>query len=42
MNIGKAGMQRGNAEMHFQSGQSVSCEQGLRDDAGFALPVLMS
>ena len=39
MNIGKAGVQRGNAEMHFQS---VSREQGLRYDAGFALPVPMS
>ena len=35
-------VQRGNAEMYRQSGQVISREQGLRYDAGFAVPVLMS
>ena len=32
--------QRGNAEMHLWSGLIISREQGLRYDAGFAVPVL--
>ena len=35
-------VQRGNAEMHGRSGLVISREQGLRYDARFALPVLMS
>ena len=37
-------VQRGNAEMHHGhwSGLVISREQGLRYDAGFAVPVLMS
>ena len=35
-------VQRGNAEMYRRSGLVISREQGLRYDAGFALPVLMS
>ena len=35
-------VQRGNAEMYRQSGLVISHEQGLRYDAGFAVPVLMS
>ena len=34
-------VQRGNAEMYIRSGLIISREQGLRCDAGFALPVLM-
>ena len=30
------------AEMYHQSGLVISREQGLRYDAGFAVPVLMS
>ena len=33
---------RGNAEMYRRSGLVISREQGLRYDAGFAVPVLMS
>ena len=33
--------QRGNAEMYHRSGLIVSREQGLRCNAGFAVPVLM-
>ena len=35
-------VQRGNAEMYRRSGLVMSREQGLRYDAGFAVPVLMS
>ena len=35
-------LQRGNAEMYRRSGRVISREQGLRYDAGFAVPVLMS
>ena len=37
-------VQRGNAEMYVdrRSGLIISREQGLRYDAGFAVPVLMS
>ena len=35
-------VQRGNAEMYHRSGLVISREQGLRYDAGFAVPVLMS
>ena len=35
-------VQRGNAEMYRRSGLIISREQGLRYDAGFAVPVLMS
>ena len=35
-------VQRGNAEMYRRSGLIVSREPGLRYDAGFAVPVLMS
>ena len=35
-------VQRGNAEMYRRSGLIISREQGLRYDAGFAEPVLMS
>ena len=35
-------VQRGNAEMYRRSGLVISREQGLRYDAGFAVPVLMS
>ena len=35
-------VQRGNAEMYRQSGLIISREQGLRYDAGFAVPLLMS
>ena len=35
-------VQRGNAEMYRRSGLVISREQGLRYDAGFAAPVLMS
>ena len=34
-------VQRGNAEMYRRSGLVISREQGLRCDAGFAVPVLM-
>ena len=34
-------VQRGNAEMYRRSGLDISREQGLRYDAGFAVPVLM-
>ena len=33
---------RGNAVMHRRSALIISCEQGLRYDAGFAVPVQMS
>ena len=35
-------VQRGNADMYRRSGLVISREQGLRYDAGFAVPVLMS
>ena len=35
-------VQRGNAEMYRRRGLVISREQGLRYDAGFAVPVLMS
>ena len=35
-------VQRGNAEMYRRSGLIISREQGLRFDADFAVPVLMS
>ena len=35
-------VQRGNAEMYHRSGLVISREQGLRYDAGLAVPVLMS
>ena len=35
-------VQRGNAEMYRRSGLVISREQGLRSDAGFAVPLLMS
>ena len=35
-------VQRGNAEMYRRSGLIISREQGLRYDAGFAVPALMS
>ena len=35
-------VQRGNANMYRRSGLIISQEQGLRYDAGFAVPVLMS
>ena len=35
-------VQRGDAEMYRRSGLVISREQGLRYDAGFAVPVLMS
>ena len=35
-------VRRGNAEMYRQSGLVISREMGLRYDAGFAVPVLMS
>ena len=35
-------VQRGNAEMYRRGGLVISREQGLRYDAGFAVPVLMS
>ena len=35
-------VQRGDAEMHRRSGLVSSLGQGLRDDVGFAAPVLMS
>ena len=35
-------VQRGNAEMYRRSGLVISREQGLRYDAGFAMPVLIS
>ena len=35
-------VQRRNAEMYRQSGLVISREQGLRYDAGFTVPVLMS
>ena len=35
-------VQRGNAEMYRRSGLVISREQGLRYDAGFAVPVLTS
>ena len=35
-------VQRGNAERYRRSGLVISREQGLRYDAGFAVPVLMS
>ena len=35
-------VQRGNPEMYRRSGLIISQEQGLRYDAGFAVPVLMS
>ena len=35
-------VQRGKAEMYRRSGLIISREQGLRYDAGFAVPVLMS
>ena len=35
-------VQRGTAEMYRRSGLVISREQGLRYDAGFAVPVLMS
>ena len=35
-------VQRGNAEIFRRSGLVISREQGLRYDAGFAVPVLMS
>ena len=35
-------VQRGNAEMSHRSGLAISHEQGLRNDAGFAVPVLIS
>ena len=35
-------VQRGNAEMYRQSGMISSRDQGLRCDAGFAVPVMMS
>ena len=33
---------RGNSEMYRRSGLVISCERGLRYDAGVAVPVLMS
>ena len=35
-------VQRGNAEMYRRRGLVISRQQGLRYDAGFAVPVLMS
>ena len=35
-------VQRGKGEMYRRSGLVISREQGLRYDAGFAVPVLMS
>ena len=35
-------VQRGNAEMYRRKGLIISCEQGLRCDADFAVPVLVS
>ena len=35
-------VQRENAEMYCRSGLVISREQGLRYDAGFPVPVLMS
>ena len=35
-------VQRGNAEIYRRSGLVISREHGLRYDAGFAVPVLMS
>ena len=35
-------VQRGNAEMYRRSGLIISREHGLRYDAGFAVPMLMS
>ena len=35
-------VQWGNAEMYRRSGQVISRDQGLRYDAGLAVPVLMS
>ena len=35
-------VQRAKAEMYRRSGLVISREQGLRYDAGFAVPVLMS
>ena len=35
-------VQRGNSEMYRRSGLVISREQGLRYDAGFAVPLLMS
>ena len=35
-------VQRRNAEMYRRSGLVISREHGLRYDAGFAVPVLMS
>ena len=35
-------VQRGNADMYRRSGLVISREPGLRYDAGFAVPVLMS
>ena len=35
-------VQRGNGEMYCRSGLLISREQGLRYDAGFAVPVQTS
>ena len=35
-------VQRGNAEMYGRSGLIISLQQGLRYDADFAAPVLLS
>ena len=35
-------VQRGDAEIYHQSGLTILQEQGLRYNAGFAMPVLMS
>ena len=35
-------VQRGNAEMYRRSGLVISREQGLRYNAAFAVPLLMS
>ena len=42
MQLLSATVQRGNTEMYRRSGLVISREEGLRDDARFAVPVLMS
>ena len=42
MQLLSVSVQRGNAAMHRRSGLVVSCELGMRYDAGFAIPVVMS
>ena len=42
MHLLSVAVQRGDAEMHRQSGLVISRQLGLRYDAGFAVPVLMS